>query len=539
MEQKIELNKMIYKSLLDNKLLIVSLLTVLGGHWIQDVIFSRKFSKILTDIPEYSKNINFSGILSLIFPYLFANFLFYINDIIDGNTFPKIEMDIIHKLMDKVLESIKTTKKNVNINVLILNLKNIMEIKNIYGLITIYILPTMVIGTALIYYFLRADLKMGLLIISLMALFILTSVKMENNCVKITNDYESEIVKFYDELQDLMNNNDTILSSNTVNTELKNIQNTQNKCVKKHIYSEIKSGEVSFGLSSISMFFMMIIDGIAIKLYNDNKIEPDMLISICMMSYTFINYYNSSIYKVKNVMHYISKYKELIKYFNDFTIKNDNNNNDIDIGKCDIIFKNVKVIHDDKIMPNVLNFKINGGSKVGIIGEIGKGKTSILKILAGLKKYIGDVIINNQNIKNCSYKSLTDNIIYISQHPKLFNRTIWENLAYGTTQNAVDIKLFIKIHKLENFFKKFPQGIYTNVGKEGNKLSGGQKQIIALIRCIIHQKSLILLDEPTSSLDAETKKIFIKLIESITDKTIITVTHDKTIHHLFDKIIEL
>jgi ABC-type multidrug transport system fused ATPase/permease subunit len=285
---------------------------------------------------------------------------------------------------------------------------------------------------------------------------------------------------------------------------------------------------------------MLCLDGLAIKLYSDGKIGSDMLISICLITYTFIQYFNSSITKFKSVMHHLGKYSELYKYFSTFEIdKSKINNNHIHITNGDIQFKNVQVIHDNKPMKKKFNLEIKGGQTTGIVGEIGTGKSSIIKILAGLKKYLGDVYIDGKNINNYSHKSLMKHIIYIPQHPKLFNRTIYENLSYGTNKTENEIQQIIQKYNIEKFFKKFPQGIMSNVGKEGSKLSGGQRQIIAVIRAIIQQKQIILLDEPTSSLDPETKKIFVDLIKSIKDKTILIITHDKNIHDLFDEIIEL
>jgi ABC-type bacteriocin/lantibiotic exporter with double-glycine peptidase domain len=238
-------------------------------------------------------------------------------------------------------------------------------------------------------------------------------------------------------------------------------------------------------------------------------------------------------------MQHISRYKELVSYFEKFNIEHNTDNSKIKLNTGKIIFNNVRPKHENTYLPKKINIEIKGGTKVGIIGEIGTGKTSILKILAGLKNYIGEVYIDDYDFKNFHHETITDNIIYISQHPKLFNRTILENISYGTKYTEKETLDLLKKFGIDNFFNKFEKGIYTNVGKEGSKLSGGQKQIMALIRAIIHQKKIILLDEPTSSLDTETKKIFIDLIQTIKDKTIVVVTHDKTIYDLFDDIIEL
>jgi ABC-type multidrug transport system fused ATPase/permease subunit len=540
MTQSINLKQMIGQSFLDNKILILSIGALFAGYWFQDIMFSRNFGKVLADIPEFVKSLSFSSVLGILFPYIISNFLFYIDDLIHAKKFPVMEQTIVNNLVDGVFESMKTTKKQVNINELVLNLKNVLDIKNIYLLIVIYIVPTLLVGAAMLYYFMSSDVTYGLIAIVLLTLLIILSSLMEKDCIKISEEHEQSIGKLYDEIQDIMTNNDTILTFDTKNDELKHMGCVGDDCTRKHIKSELKSGEVTFKLNSFSMLIMLCLDGLAIKLYSDGKIGPEMLISICMMAYTFIQYFNSSIMKFKSVMHYIGKYSELTQYFSTFKIKkNKFAHKSINITNGNIEFKNVQVIHDNKPMKKKFNLEIKGGQTTGIIGEIGTGKSSIIKILAGLKNYLGNVYIDGKNINDYSHESLMEHTIYIPQHPKLFNRTIFENLSYGTTKTQKEIEQIIKKYNIEKFFKKFPKGIMSNVGKEGSKLSGGQRQIMALIRAIIQQKQIILLDEPTSSLDVETKKIFTDLIESIKDKTILIVTHDKSIHDLFDELIEL
>lgn len=535
----INLQKMIIDTFKDNKILIFSIMALFTGYWFQDVMFSRNFGKVLADIPGFVKDISFSKVLGILFPYVVAHFLFLLDDVIQAKIFPKMELSVVHKLIDQTLESLKTTKKQININELILNLKNVLDIKNIYTLIIIYIVPTVLVMSALLYYFLSSDVKYGLIAMSALALFILLSTYLERECVDISKEHEATVGKLYDEIQDVMINNDTVLTFNTKNNEMSKIKKTNDKCTEIHMKSEIKSGEVTFKLNTLSMCLMLGLDAIAVKMYMDDIISSDVLISICMMAYTFIQYYNSSIYKFKSVLHNIGKYLELQQYFLNFEIDSKVNSKALDISKGNIIFDNVRIIHGNKKLPKVLSFEIKGGTKVGIVGEIGTGKSSILKILASLTDYSGDVYIDGQELKECSHESLTKNIIYIPQHPKLFDRTIYENLSYGTKYTEKEIRKIINDYNLDRFFRKFDNHILTNVGKEGSKLSGGQKQIMAIFRAIIQQKSIILLDEPTSSLDKETKEIFMELVSYIHNKTIIVVTHDASIRDLFDDIIDL
>lgn len=538
-KNKIDFEKIILKELSNNKALFASIAFLFAGYWFQDIEFSRSFSKIVADVPNFVKDLDLSKILKIIFPYLMAYFFFYIDDIISANIFPKMETNVIHELIDKVLESIKTNKKSVNVNELVLNLKSVMDVKNIYILSTVYLLPTVILGIGLLYYFFINDVKSGLMVLGIVALFILINGYLEKDCIDISVEHEKSIDNLYDDIQDVMINYETVISCDTIKKELKNIKRSENKCSYKHKRSEILNSEITLGLSVLSMILMLMIDGVAVNLYFKEIISPDMLITMCMLCYTFTQYYNSSIFKIKSVMHHIGRYNELKTYFSQFEIENENKFKD-NIDKNEyIVFNNVRPIHDGVIANKKINLNIKNGDKVAIVGEIGAGKTSILKVLTGLKKYKGNIYINGKNLSNFTSKEITENIIFIHQHPKLFNRTIIENLSYGGNYSNEKIIEYINKLGLDKFFKKFAQGIYTNVGKEGSKLSGGQKQIVSLIRAIIYQKKIILLDEPTSSLDSETKKIFINLINQMKDKTIIVVTHDKTIYDLFDEIIEV
>ena len=130
-------------------------------------------------------------------------------------------------------------------------------------------------------------------------------------------------------------------------------------------------------------------------------------------------------------------------------------------------------------------------------------------------------------------------ISYVPQNPTLFNRTIYENLNYGSEYSEEEIQHIIDNLKLTDFIKSFPDKLQTIAGKNGENLSGGQRQLIYILRGVIQDKKIILLDEPTSALDHTYKEILINLLKQLNNKTIIVVTHDPEIYGLFDRIIML
>ena len=185
MSISISLKKMIGDSFKDNKIMALSICILLAGYWFQDVIFSRNFGTVLADIPKFVDNLTLTNVFEIIFPYVVAQFLFYLDDVIQAKRFPKMELSIVNNLINQVFESIKTTKKSVNVNELIINLKNVLDIKNIYILITTYIVPALLIGGALLFYFLMADIKYGLIAIVMLVFFILLTTYLENECIEI------------------------------------------------------------------------------------------------------------------------------------------------------------------------------------------------------------------------------------------------------------------------------------------------------------------------------------------------------------------
>ena len=174
------------------------------------------------------------------------------------------------------------------------------------------------------------------------------------------------------------------------------------------------------------------------------------------------------------------------------------------------------------------NLEIKPQEKIAIIGESGSGKTTILQLL--LRFYnvnSGDIFINQQNIKNLALKDLRAAFSYISQDCFIFSGTIYENIAY-VNQNITfsEVEKIIEENEALHFIKKLPAGIHHFVGEKGSKLSGGEKQRIAIARAIIKNSSILLMDEATSALDNENESLITEALNKISqNKTVIVVSH--------------
>jgi len=230
---------------------------------------------------------------------------------------------------------------------------------------------------------------------------------------------------------------------------------------------------------------------------------------------------------------------ELIDQKNE--IYHDENAPSLKLINASIEFKNISFTYPDgtQALKN-LSAKIEGGTKVGLVGVSGSGKTTFLNLIPRffhLKN--GSIFIDNQNINDINLNSLRKEISLVSQDVILFDDTIKSNILYGNAlaSNEEIIKA-CKFAAAQDFVEKLPNKYETIIGENGIKLSGGQKQRLSIARAILKNSSIILLDEATSSLDSESESVIQKAIENLTkNKTTIIIAHRLSTVMNCDKIL--
>jgi len=538
-EVSININKILLRSIMNNKILLLSIIPLFFGYYLQDNIFIRMLSKVTSNIPEFIKDINLSKLFILLLPYLLAVVLFYISNIISASTMPKIELEAVTNLLDKIIQSIQTTKKQINVNDLVLHIKKIAGTKNVYRIIVTYIIPTFVLSMALIYNFLKSNTKYGILVIFMLVFLMIMTIKVEYDNLGDAYKAEESVNDLYDEIHEIMTNLDTVVTSNTKEKEMKNIKLARNTTHSLFVHGEVTNNTSTYGLQLMSIGVVLSMNYMAYRLYTQNKIDTPVFVSIALTSTLLMDYYNYCIHAVGELIMNLGRHVEAVSYFSDFKIKKNNDVNKhkkLVINDAYIKFENINLTYGDKVIFKNFNLAIEGNKKTGIRGNMGCGKSTLLKMLAGIIDFKGKIYIDKQDI---SKHNCTEKLAYISQHPKLFDNTVLYNLNYGSNLSQHEIEKKIDEMKLTTFFNSLPNKLETKVGKEGANLSGGQKQYVALMRALIQNKQILLLDEPTSSLDTSSKTIFMDVIRSITNKTIIISTHDQELLPIFDTVVNL
>ena len=207
----------------------------------------------------------------------------------------------------------------------------------------------------------------------------------------------------------------------------------------------------------------------------------------------------------------------------------------------EIEFKNVSYQFpgSNQTTINDISFKITAGQKVALVGKMGSGKSTLSKLIAGiLEPTAGAILIDGVDVRQIDQADIRKNVGVMLQDSWLFSGTIRENIQMGFNEYDDNHILNIcKVAGVDDFVGANPKGYDLEIRERGIGLSGGQKQTINLARSLIHNPKILLLDEPTSSMDQGTEKqVIASLQEFIKEKTMLIVTHRNPILSIVDRV---
>ncbi len=226
-----------------------------------------------------------------------------------------------------------------------------------------------------------------------------------------------------------------------------------------------------------------------------------------------------------------------------YTVKKPEDSSELKF-KNNVEFKNINFSYDDKrIILKNFNFKVKKNQTIGIKGSNGSGKTTLVKIICGLiEPNNGHLLLDGREIEanSSKWKKL---IGYIPQEINLIEGTIKENLCIGMRDTQFDINKLNNIIddiQLRDFINKLPNGLDTDTGELGSKISGGEKQKIGICRTLFRDPEILIFDESTSALDIDSEKKFLEILNTrFSNKTKIIISHRLAAFDFCDKIYDL
>jgi len=363
--------------------------------------------------------------------------------------------------------------------------------------------------------------------------------------------YENDSMIIEKHLVENLNNIDKIITRGKIDSELESFNKEKEVTIQSHRDYYYSVSTVKFAIEMITLLTMFVCAGYTIHLVFENKMSIIQFISILTLLFVFKERMNSSAALVSDAIEQYGRLEAIVEWFRPFEDKLDMLNakyNKNDVSFDHIEFKNVSFQYNkntEKIFDKTnIDIYTNNGKIIGIIGNSGKGKSTFTKLMLKLYKVDeGQILIDGKNIDELDPDYIRENIVYINQNARLFDKTVLENVLYGCKEETT-----CKLHYEHIMSYPKIKELYENIdlsndtaGYSGEKLSGGQRQIVNIISGLVNPCKILILDEPTNALDNKLKMELLEIIKYFKQykQCIIIITHDKDVYDIFNEELKL
>ena len=400
----------------------------------------------------------------------------------------------------------------------------------------------------LVYLTIKSKL-LGLAYLVGVIIFLILGNSFIKNCRKVIIEKEEKYDQVHGKIEDVLSNLITVYTGKQQKQETDRVIKENKKIISLEIKKGLCQLKYKLGFSVVNILIFIALNFISFNLFKKGKIDLSALSAIFILNYNILN---TLIIYFKNAQQYVNVSADYIYLNNfleslpDFDLKAERSKDKIrntDYG-IRIDFKNIdfKIESTDKQIYNNLSLTIPENQNVVIMGSIGSGKSTLAKLLVKLHEPDkGKILLNGVNYDKLNIDNIRKNIIYIPQMPILFDRTLWENISYGFNDGDIkksDVLDMLNKMGMEDLAEIFNERFDKSVGKKGSFLSGGQRQVVWVLRALFGKAKVIILDEPTSALDDESKINVRKMIRFLTRKrTLIIITHDKDLLTGMDRVL--
>lgn len=462
---------------------------------------------------------------------------------------PKLQEFLRQKLMHFLMDKINTNHQELETGKIMAKLMRIPHA--IYHFINQWrytYIPIGIFSCAATVYFSLQNLYLGIVLCILLLICISTLLVAVHFCYNHSYMSEQSITMLFERVDDVLRNISTVTNAATEENELRDLRRHEHRYKKNITNALVCSMKVRSIIIPFNLLYFAFFISFCYTQVQHGKMDPSQFVALVIILFkVFGNVWDIS-YSINDTAARYGMIKESLELFNKFSsvrsISYDDNahgygfheSEDIQQGHNldGIMLKNLGFRYNNKIVFLNLNVHFPLKHVTAIKGRNGSGKSTLLKIL--LKQMLpsfGEVYLNGTPYKALEPRYVRELMGYVGQTPILFDRSVYENITYGLPKDKVGVAVVEEVVSkfgLRPFVESLPNGLETRSGKHGSNLSGGQKQLILLIKLLVQDPPFVLLDEPTSALDDNMKELFYKILRQVfVDRTVIVVSHDEAI----------
>ena len=491
--------------------------------------FSFVISKIFLELKN-NKPKNLVKWLIIAFILFFINELsFTAMDHLDSNTFPDFDIFLRKKISNQILDKNEIDFETIETGQVMSNLSKIPNYAITFlEQVNYYVYSFILSFFGFIFFMFYVNKYLGLVSLVLGLLYLYVFKANFSKTMETVMERENAENELMDQINDIFTNSLYIYSNGQLTQEKERLYQIQDNF--KELLLQSAKEQIAFKqkIGYFNFFFFASIFLFGFYLHYKKIISLDKMILVSTAIFLLIRHMRNVSRSIVNILSYSGVSKSLDKFFDKNEVMFKQGSKQDGITKFNMKCTDLEFSYpsSEKLVFKNLSFEIKPNEQVAVLGPSGSGKSTLLKLLLGFYEPTkGTLLIDGIPIQQFNKNYLRSYINYIPQNPVLFNRTLYENITYGTEYSKEEV--LAALHKLDVNFNFLERGLDTPLGKNGDRLSGGQKQIVLLLRNYFKHSKVLILDEPFSGLDYINKKIFTRLLNLLgKNRTIIIITHD-------------
>ena len=460
--------------------------------------------------------------------------IYILDDYITVNLHPELYKFVREKMMEHIFRTKEMNYSDIEIGDVIAKVVKLPSvIHNHIDLIRGDMIPKFFTLVAAACYFLYVDWKIGLPFIGVMAVFISTLFYTSTTCDADAYKRDEKFSLIMSNVNDVLRNMITVMSFDKVDDEFSKMDEIHQQ------YAGYTKETLNCSLTSKFITIPAMIAYILFVVYycykhvKSGKMASGTFVTVAIILFLVMNVVVGILGSWKDVILRGGIIEHSLNTFEECTISrkpyNQPSSSSAGIRFQDVDFSYVSAEMQRPVLKD-FTFDIKLKETTLIVGEIGSGKSTIISMLLKYQTpQAGEIFLQGVPYSTIDTKELRRRIAYIPQTPILLNRSVYDNIVYGLTveKSKEDVATLIRSMGLTKFLDHLPKGLDTKVGVQGSKLSGGQRQIVWVLKAILLNPEIIIMDEPTAAIDDQTKDIVHHLLKTImVGKTVIMVTHD-------------
>lgn len=517
---------------------------------LESVLIPQIYSSFFNTVKANSKPDVFLYFFSLIAAVLIVvNLSTYATVCIEAHMIPEWTGFIMNWIFQNILELYENKMTDIEMGKLIVEISIIPKtVRDLVSEVINWIFPRAITILIINVYFFYLHWMLGGLSVLLLVVFVWMNLFIYQRCTHLA---KTDYIMFQDKMQDtqdLLSNSHTIYSMGYVQKEVEEYMKNTRRFTDnfKDKLSCMNTGTITMSFSVCVT--MLALNSMATYLFFKKEISYTNLIAIFM---TVIYYVPNISVIIGTIPEMIQRYStlsvvdELVQsLYENYTKRRDPANEKAErtIASGEIVIQNLTFGYTpDAPIFKDWSLKIKDKEKIALLGQSGRGKSTLVKLIMGYYPVPdGCIFIDGRDLHDYNLNHLRKQITFVNQNTKLFHTSLYQNICYGNGASKEQVEQVIQDMQIDKVFQNLSQGLDTDVGVDGNKLSGGQRQMVHIIRAVLKRNRIVILDEPTSAMDKDTKAYVLRAIEELAkNSTLLVITHDETITRIVDRVVRI